>query len=70
MEFTFRHQMKRFAPNDMRTSTIQELFFQHMKKLTLRANGIEVDSFDQQFSDRWLPRRALAPALRLNRVTA
>lgn len=70
METAFRRQ-KRFAPNDMSTSTIQELFFEHMKKLTLKANGIALDSFDQQFSDQWLPKRAVhETALRLNRVIA
>jgi hypothetical protein len=68
LEITFRNRTKTFAPDDMRTSTIQELFFEHMKKLTVKANGAEIDSFDHQFSDRWLPRKALHSELRLNKV--
>jgi hypothetical protein len=29
---------------------IQNLFFQHMKKLSIKAS----QSFDEQFSDRWV----------------
>jgi len=38
--------------NDTRLETIKELFYQQIKDLTLRT--CKADTFDFQFSDRWL----------------
>ena len=45
--------MKDFNPSDISHPTIKKLFEQQMKKITMKSCGI-AESFDYQFSDRWI----------------
>ena len=45
-------EVKTMNGNDTSLSTIKELFYRQIKELTLRT--CKADTFDIQFSDRWL----------------
>lgn len=45
---------ERYDPSDMRTSTIEKLFYRQMHQLTQKTVEARMKSFDLQFSDSWL----------------
>jgi hypothetical protein len=45
-----------YDPSDVRTTTIEKLFYRQIKELTMRSAGVDtkMKTFDLQFSDGWL----------------